>query len=321
MLDRLNSSTPSNATQQPASAVVAPPCAMVIFGAGGDLTKRLVVPALYNLANDQRLSEDFRLIGVDLAEMSAEQWREHLTEAMKGYVAKDGEFHLDEFVMATWQWLTERMSYLQGDLNDPETYRRLGEHLAGLDKTAGTAGNHLFYLAVADRFFGPVVAGAWGRGSDHGTDGQWRRVVIEKPFGHDLASAKALNAEILKTLQEHQIYRIDHFLGKETVQNIMALRFANGLFEPIWNREHIDHIQITAAETVGVEHRGKFYEKTGALRDMVPNHVFQLLAMTAMEPPISFDAEAVRAKKAEVIEAIQPLDPARALQGRRAWTV
>ena len=144
-------------------------------------------------------------------------------------------------------------------------------------------------------------------------DGQWRRVVIEKPFGHDLASAKALNAEILKTLQEHQIYRIDHFLGKETVQNIMALRFANGLFEPLWNRQHIDHVQITAAETVGVEHRGKFYEKTGALRDMVPNHVFQLLAMTAMEPPISFDADAVRAKKAEVIQAIKPIDPAQAL--------
>ena len=145
-------------------------------------------------------------------------------------------------------------------------------------------------------------------------DGQWRRVVIEKPFGHDLPSAKALNAEILKTLQEHQIYRIDHFLGKETVQNIMALRFANGLFEPLWNRQHIDHIQITAAETVGVERRGKFYEKTGALRDMVPNHMFQLLSLTAMEPPISFDADAVRAKKAEVIEAIRPLTPRRALK-------
>jgi len=141
-----------------------------------------------------------------------------------------------------------------------------------------------------------------------------RRVIIEKPFGHDFASAKALNAEILKTLQERQIYRIDHFLGKETVQNIMALRFANGLFEPLWNRQQIDHVQITAAETVGVEHRGKFYEKTGALRDMVPNHVFQLLAMTAMEPPISFDADAVRAKKTEVIQAIKPLDPAGVLK-------
>ena len=145
-------------------------------------------------------------------------------------------------------------------------------------------------------------------------DGQWRRVVIEKPFGHDLPSAKALNAEILKTLQEHQIYRMDHFLGKETVQNIMALRFANGLFEPLWNRQHIDHVQITAAETVGVERRGKFYEQTGALRDMVPNHMFQLLSLTAMEPPISFDAEAVRDKKAEVIQAIRPVTPRRAMK-------
>jgi len=196
------------------------------------------------------------------------------------------------------------MSYVQGDLNDPAMYRRLGEHLAGLH---GPAGNYLFYLAVADHFFSVVVAGLGAAGLTTEPDGQWRRVVIEKPFGHDLASAKALNAQILKTLQEHQIYRIDHFLGKETVQNIMALRFANGLFEPIWSREHIDHIQITASETVGVERRGKFYEKTGALRDMVPNHLFQLLSMTAMEPPISFEAEAVRAKKAEVIEAIQPL--------------
>ena len=229
---------------------------------------------------------------------------------MKGFVAHDGEFHLDEFDQATWQWLTDRMSYLPGDLNNPETYRRLGEHLAELDKTAGTAGNRLFYLAVADRFFGPAVAALGAAGLTTESNGQWRRVIIEKPFGHDLASAKALNAEILKTLQEHQIYRIDHFLGKETVQNIMALRFANGLFEPLWNRQQIDHVQITVAETVGVEHRGKFYEKTGALRDMVPNHVFQLLAMTAMEPPISFDADAVRAKKTEVIQAIKPLDPA-----------
>jgi glucose-6-phosphate 1-dehydrogenase len=209
------------------------------------------------------------------------------------------------------------MSYLQGDLNDPGTYRRLGEHLAALDQatdTAGTAGNHLFYLAVADRFFGTVVAGLGAAGLVTERHDQWRRVVIEKPFGHDLASAKALNSEILKTLQEHQIYRIDHFLGKETVQNIMALRFANGLLEPLWNRQHVDHIQITAAETVGVEQRGKFYERTGALRDMVPNHVFQLLAMTAMEPPISFDADAVRSKKAEVIGAIHPFTPEQAFE-------
>ena len=163
MLDKPDSHARPKATQQSASALVAPPCAMVIFGAAGDLTKRLVVPALYNLANDHQLSEEFRLVGVDLTDMSATQWRANLTDAMKGYVAHDGEFHLDEFAQATWQWLTERMSYLPGDLNNPETYRRLGEHLAGLDKTAGTAGNRLFYLAVADRFFGPAIGRARSR--------------------------------------------------------------------------------------------------------------------------------------------------------------
>ncbi|HUC68922.1 MAG TPA: glucose-6-phosphate dehydrogenase [Stellaceae bacterium] len=294
---------------------MAPPCAMVIFGAAGDLTKRLVVPALYNLVNAKRLPQGFQLVGVDLADKTAESWRQGLTDMMNEFVTQGGgEFEADHIDQTAWRWLTDRMTYLRGDLTDAGMYRRLGEHLAALDRTAGTNGNHLFYLAIADRFFGTVVAALGAAGLVKEDNGHWRRVVIEKPFGHDLASAKALNAEILKTLQEHQIYRIDHFLGKETVQNIMVLRFANGLFEPLWNREHIDHIQITAAETVGVERRGKFYEKTGALRDMVPNHVFQLLAMTAMEPPTSFDADAVRSKKAEVIQAIHPLTPAQALR-------
>ncbi len=301
-------------TDAPDGAPLAPPCVMIIFGAAGDLTKRLVVPALYNLVGARRLPDEFRIVGVDLASKTTEEWHTGLTETMQGFVGSDAEFAVDHIDQNVWQWLTDRMSYLQGDLTNAEMYRRLDAHLAGLDKTAGTAGNRLFYLAIADRFFSVAVAGLGAAGLVTERDGQWRRVVIEKPFGHDLNSAKALNAEILKHLQEHQIYRIDHFLGKETVQNIMALRFANGLFEPMWNREHIDHVQITAAETVGVEQRGKFYEKTGALRDMVPNHVFQLLAMTAMEPPISFDADAVRAKKAEVIEAIRPLDPAQALK-------
>jgi glucose-6-phosphate 1-dehydrogenase len=291
--------------------VAAPPCVMVIFGGAGDLTKRLVAPALYNLSRSKRLSDGFQLVGFDLADTTTEQWRQSLTEMMNAFVAQGGD--ADGLDQDAWRFLTDRMSYLQGDLTDPGAYRRLGEHLTALGKAADGPRDHLFYLAIADRFFGPVVAGLGAAGLTTETDGRWRRVVIEKPFGHDLASAKALNVEILKTLQEHQIYRIDHFLGKETVQNIMALRFANGLFEPNWNRQHIDHIQITVAETVGVEHRGKFYEKTGALRDMVPNHVLQLLAMTAMEPPSSFEAEAVRAKKAEVIEAIRTLDPAQAL--------
>jgi glucose-6-phosphate 1-dehydrogenase len=296
-------------------AVTAPPCAMVVFGAAGDLTKRLVVPALYNLVNAKRLPQGFQLVGVDLADKTAETWRQGLTDMMNEFVTQGGgEFEADHIDQTAWRWLTDRMTYLRGDLTDAGTYRRLGEHLAALDRTAGTNGNHLFYLAIADRFFATVVAALGAAGLVREESGRWRRVVIEKPFGHDLASAKALNAEILKTLQEHQIYRIDHFLGKETVQNIMVLRFANGLFEPLWNREHIDHVQITAAETVGVERRGKFYERTGALRDMVPNHVFQLLAMTAMEPPTSFDADAVRSKKAEVVQAIHPLTPAQALR-------
>src|ERR1700735_5391423 len=295
------------------SAAVAPPCAMVIFGAAGDLTKRLVVPALYNLTTTRQLPDGFQLVGVDRSAKSTQEWRDGLTDTMKEFIGHEGEFEVDRIDQNAWQWLADRMSYLQGDLNDPEAYRRLHEHLAELDKTAGTAGNYVFYLAVVDRFFSVAVAGLGAAGLVTETHGRWRRVVIEKPFGHDLPSAKALNAEILRTLQEHQIYRIDHFLGKETVQNIMVLRFANGLLEPLGSRQHVDHVQITAAETVGVEHRGKFYEKTGALRDMVPNHVFQLLAMTAMEPPTSFDADAVRSKKAEVIQAIHPIDPAPAV--------
>ena len=295
------------------SPFVAPPCAMVTFGAGGDLTKRLVVPALYNLVHAKRLPDGFRLVGVDLAAKTVEEWRKGLSDIMQEFVGKDGEFEIDQLDQAAWRWLAERMSYLAGDLNDPATYEQVGKHLDELDKTAGTAGNHLFYLAIADRFFSVAVARLAAAKLMIERDGQWRRVVIEKPFGHDLPSAKVLNAEILSAVDEPQIYRIDHFLGKETVQNIMALRFANGLFEPVWNRQHIDHVQITAAETVGVEHRGKFYEKTGALRDMVPNHMFQLLAMTAMEPPISFDADEVRTKKAEVIKAIHPFGRAQAL--------
>jgi glucose-6-phosphate 1-dehydrogenase len=298
----------------PDGAPLAPPCAMVIFGAAGDLTKRLVVPALYNLVKAGRLPNEFQLVGVDLASKGTAEWKDGLTEMMQSFVGGQGEFAVDQIDEAAWQWLTDRMSYLQGDLNDPQAYPRLDAHLVGLDKSAKTAGNRLFYLAIADRFFSVAVAGLGMAGLLTEKEGQWRHVVIEKPFGHDLSSAKALNAEILKHLKEHQVYRIDHFLGKETVQNIMALRFANGLFEPMWNREHIDHVQITASETVGVERRGKFYEKTGALRDMVPNHMFQLLAMTAMEPPISFEADAVRNKKAEVIEAIRPLSAAEALQ-------
>jgi glucose-6-phosphate 1-dehydrogenase len=293
---------------------------MVIFGARGDLTKRLVVPALYNLAVAKLLPKEFSIIGFDLVEQSNGAWQDELLRMTEEFVkGSTGEGKIDKDV---WTWLTGRMSYLQGDLTKPESYQALKAKLAELDHQHGTCGNYLFYLAIADRFFGPVVEHLGSSGLAQEENGQWRRVVIEKPFGHDLASAKALNKQILNVLDESQTYRIDHFLGKETVQNIMLFRFANGLFEPLWNRDRIDHVQITVAETVGVEKRGSFYEKTGALRDMIPNHVFQLVAMTAMEAPNSFDADSIRSEKAKVIEAIRICEskdvPCEAVRGQYA---
>lgn len=294
---------------------------MVIFGAGGDLTKRLLVPALYNLAHTGLLPEHFELIGVDIADLDADRWRDSLFKMMQTFVGQAaGESRIDKIEDDVWHRLTGRIAYIKGDLNDDGLYERLKQHL---EQKSDTGGNCLFYLAVADRFFEPVVthigkAGLFEENWDK--DGKaperWRRVVIEKPFGHDEASAKELNAAILRCAEEHQIYRIDHFLGKETVQNIMALRFANGMFEPLWNRDRIDHVQITVAETVGVESRGRFYEKTGALRDMVPNHVFQLLAMVAMEPPAGFDARAVRSRKTDVFSAMHTVEPEDAVRGQ-----
>jgi glucose-6-phosphate 1-dehydrogenase len=300
----------------------ADPCAMVIFGAGGDLTKRLLAPALYNLSRTKMLPENFALIGVGLARRTAESWRDHLYETLKSFVgAASAEFDPDRIDEAAWSRLTEKMSYVQGDLNESGLYAKLGEHLEEVAHNHNTGGNVMFYLAVADRFFGPVVdklgeANLVETPESGGKPKFWRRVVIEKPFGHSLDSARELNARILRTLREEQIFRIDHFLGKDTVQNIMALRFANGMFEPIWNRDRIDHVQITAAETVGVEQRGKFYEATGALRDMAPNHLFTLLSLVAMEPPVGFDAASIRAKKSEVFAAMPAVNPAQAVRGQ-----
>ncbi len=288
-------------------AKAAGPCSMVIFGAGGDLTKRLVVPALYNLACGKLLPEQFAITGVDLADIPSDKWHETLREMTEQFVDAGG--HPEDFKPEVWNWLVSRMSYLRGDLNDPASYQKLAEHLRDLDAKQQTGGNYLFYLAVADRFFAPTVEHLGASKLTTQENGQWRRVVIEKPFGHDLNSARELNRRILRVLDETQIYRIDHFLGKETVQNLMVFRFANGFFEPVWNRDRIDNVQITVAETVGVERRGKFYENTGALRDMVPNHMFQLLAMTAMEAPSSFSADAVRNEKEKVIESLRVCAP------------
>jgi glucose-6-phosphate 1-dehydrogenase len=302
-------------TTSPSSPPPPPACAMVIFGANGDLTKRLVVPALYNLSKSGLLPPKFALVGVDHNAKTDQIWRKDLHDFLAGLLSGGGEGDAATIESEPWDRLASAMSYLQGDFTDPATFQKLRAHLEDLDAKQQLGGNILFYFATADHFFGPLVdalAGADLVKSDKG----WRRVVIEKPFGHDLESAKALNVRILKCLREDQIYRIDHFLGKETVQNIMALRFANGLFEPIWNRDRIDHVQITVAETLGIETRGKFYESTGAMRDMMPNHLFQLVAMTAMEPPSSFEPDAVRAKKAEVFQAVHPLTVEDAVRGQ-----
>jgi glucose-6-phosphate 1-dehydrogenase len=301
----------------------ADPCAIVIFGARGDLTKRLVTPALYNLVRTKVLPEKFAFIGVDHGEGTAESWRSGLHDMLKSFIGNaSAEFDVDEIDADAWKRLADKMVYVQGDFTKPDLYEKIRAALASAEKTHGTKGNAIFYLAVADRFFGAVVeqlgkAKLTDQNEDRdGNPSFWRRVVIEKPFGHSLASARELNASILRTLHEDQIFRIDHFLGKDTVQSIMAFRFANGLFEPIWNRDRIDHVQITVAETVGVERRGKFYEATGALRDMVPNHVFALLSMVAMEPPTGFDAAAIRSKKAEVLAAMPAIKPAQAVRGQ-----
>ena len=301
----------------------ADPCTMVIFGATGDLTKRLVIPALYNLSRTNVLPEHFALIGVARAAGTAESWRDHLYDTLKSFVGNaTTEFSVDHIDEAAWKRLAEKMVYVRGDLAKPELYDTLRNALVDAGKVHGTQGNVIFYLAVADRLFGSAVE-QLGKAklTDQETDENgkrrfWRRVVVEKPFGHSLDSAQKLNASIERTVHEDQIFRIDHFLGKDTVQSIMAFRFANGLFEPIWNRDRIDHVQITAAETVGVEERGNFYEATGALRDMVPNHMFTLLSMVTMEPPTGFDAAAIRSKKVELLAAMAAVKPAAAVRGQ-----
>jgi glucose-6-phosphate 1-dehydrogenase len=280
-------------------------CAFVIFGAAGDLTKRLLVPALYNLAAEQLLPEHFAVIGVARVEMSDAKFREAMASALHEFATGQVEAGVADRLLAGF-------SYVCGDFNDDATYRRLCERLTDVERKSAIGGNRVFYLATPPNVFA-TVADHLGKSGLAREERGWRRLIVEKPFGTDLASARELNAKLLSVFSEDQIYRIDHYLGKETVQNIMVLRFANGLFEPLWHRDHIDHVQITVAETVSVEARGKFYDRVGALRDMVPNHLFQLLSLTAMEPPICFEANAVRTEKSKAIEAIHRPGPQEAL--------
>ena len=282
----------------------ADPCCLVIFGASGDLTHRLLVPALYNLAAAGLLPDAFGLIGVARSPSSSETFREDLAKSLPQFAGRPIDQKVLKHVLGC-------VAYVQGDPDDDAAYTKIGQELAHIERERSTRGNRLFYLATPPAGFAPIGRhlGQSGLARENGPDssgnGPWRRVIIEKPFGTDLASAHALNQKLLGILNEYQIFRIDHYLGKETVQNIMVLRFANGLFEPIWNRNHIDHVQITVSESLTVGRRGNYYDATGALRDMVPNHLFQLLSLIAMEPPSRFAADAVRAEKAQVLEAVQ----------------
>ena len=290
-------------------------CVLVIFGAAGDLTSRKLIPALYNLGKSGHLPKDFAVIGFAVDDLTVDQFREKVSKDIQ-------QFAPEPIDKALCDWLMERLYYLQGDFRDAARFETLKALLAELDARHHTPGNYFYYLATAPQFFAEIVHQLGDAGLTKEEPAKWRRVVIEKPFGSDLESAKALNCDIAKVLTEKQIYRIDHYLGKETVQNILVFRFSNGIFEPVWNRRYIDHVQITVAEELGVERRGGYYDRAGALRDMVPNHILQLVTLTSMEPPISFAADAVRDEQAKILHAIQPSTPedvlTRAVRGQYA---
>ncbi|MBK1731097.1 glucose-6-phosphate dehydrogenase [Thiococcus pfennigii] len=280
----------------------APPNVMIIFGAGGDLTRRKLIPALFHLSAAGLLPKGFAMLGLDRLDLDDQAFRERIAGQVEDSLGA-------AFDRRVWEGLVSRIHYMQIDMLEGADYERLCERLSEIDAERGTNGNYLFYLAVPPSLFGPVTDRLGDVGLLHQSEHDWRRVIIEKPFGRDLESAIALNTSMHRNMDEDQIYRIDHYLGKETVQNIMVFRFANSFFEPVWNRNHIDHVQITVAESVGVEHRGAYYEEAGALRDMIPNHLLVLLGFLAMEPPSSFQAEAVRIEINKVLDAIKPLTP------------
>jgi len=285
------------------------PAVMVIFGCSGDLTRRKLLPSLFHLMCDGLLDEHFSIIGVDRIERDEEQFRADILAAIEEFRRDDDP----EVKVATWERLASNMYHVSGELTDDATYAAIGKKLVELDATMPEGAGHLFYLAIPPSLYGPVIeklssSGVAPRVPDSAAR-PWVRVIIEKPFGRSLASARELNATVRKALAEHQVYRIDHYLGKETVQNLLVLRFANSIFEPVWNRQHIEHVQITAAESVGVEHRARYYEEAGVVRDMFQNHLLQLLTLMAMEPPVTFSADAVRDEKVKVLRAIRPFGP------------
>ena len=281
------------------------PCIVIIFGATGDLTHRKLLPALYNLMLEQPLPPQFTVVGVARRPFTNEDFRQQALDSVNTFSRRR------PVNPAVWDAFSKGLYYHQSQFDDLEGYQRLAQLLTQLDRERGTCGNHIFYLATPPSFYSAIAdnlsaAGLVQRAGETSSEG-WSRIIVEKPFGHDLESALALNRELNKAFTEQQIYRIDHYLGKETVQNIMVLRFGNGIFEPIWNRRYVDNVQITVAEHIGVENRGDYYEEAGALRDMMQNHMMQLLTLVAMEPPVNFGADSVRDEKVKVLRAIPPL--------------
>jgi len=278
------------------------PCVLVIFGASGDLTKRLLIPSLFNLYCDDLLPDSFAILGMAMDEFTTESFQAKMSADIQQFSRQK------DFNATAWKAFCDRIHYMKGRFDDAEAFKQLRSFLQALDGRYDTEGNVLFYMATPPSVFGMISSGLQSVGLNHGGDG-WRRIIVEKPFGSDLASAQVLNREILTYWKESQVYRIDHYLGKETVQNLLAFRFANGMFEPLWNRTHIDHIQITATEQVGVEWRGGYYDQSGVIRDMIQNHLFQIMSYLCMEPPTSFDAEAIRNEKYKLLSAVRIMKP------------
>src|SRR5579864_8078000 len=283
---------------------VAEPCTVVLFGASGDLAKRKVIPAMYDLATHNALGARYAIVGFARTPMTEEAFREGLGEAAKT-ISEVGPIDPKQ-----WDAFASNLFYCAGEYANPESYAQLCKRLTELEAAKNLGGNRLFYLSTPPEVY-PDIVQQLGRAciARPVSPNSWTRIIIEKPFGRDLASAKALNQIVLNVFDEKQVYRIDHYLGKDTVQNLLVLRFGNGIFEPLWNRNYVDHVQITAAETLGVERRGGFYETAGALRDMIQSHVLQLTSLVAMEPPANFDATAVRNEKLKVLQALRPYTP------------